>query len=212
MNRIIKSLIFVDFFLFTGFGLIAPIMAIFIKDDLAGGTIFAAGLASTIYLIVKSAVELPFAKYVDVYHKRIRFCLLGTFLMAFVPLLYIFAKSVNHLYFIQMLYGLGAGIAYPTWMSLFSTNLDKKQEAFEWSVYSVVVGLGTALAGAIGGLIAQTLGYNFVFVFVCLFTLASGALLLWLELKVGSWGKERKKSLVCFGDFCLLKAREKKRQ
>ena len=49
-----------DIFVVTGFGLIAPILAIFIKEDLVGGTIFAAGLASTIYLVSKCIVQLPF--------------------------------------------------------------------------------------------------------------------------------------------------------
>ena len=31
----------------------------FIKDDIVGGTIFAAGIASTIYLITKSAIQVP---------------------------------------------------------------------------------------------------------------------------------------------------------
>ncbi|MBI5871987.1 MFS transporter [archaeon] len=206
MNKIIKFLILADILLFTGFGLISPIMAIFIKENLAGGTVFAAGLASTIYFIVKSAVELPFSKYVDVYHKRIRFCLLGTLIMAVVPLFYILASDVWHIYIIQALYGIGSGIAYPTWMSLFSTNLDKGKEAFEWSVYSVLVGLGIGIAAAVGGGLAEMFGFNTTFLLVSLFTFVSGGGLLWLELSAGTWSKERAgNELKCYGEYCFLK-------
>ena len=54
MNRTIKLLMFSDIFVLTGFGLIEPILAIFIKENLVGGTIFAAGLASMIFLVTKS--------------------------------------------------------------------------------------------------------------------------------------------------------------
>ena len=45
MNRTIKLLMISDIFVITGFGLIDPILAIFIKENLTGGTIFAAGFA-----------------------------------------------------------------------------------------------------------------------------------------------------------------------
>ena len=58
MNRIIKLLIISDIFVITGFGLIGPILAIFIKD-LQGSSLFAVGFSSTLFLIVKSLVQLP---------------------------------------------------------------------------------------------------------------------------------------------------------
>ena len=36
MNRTVKLLILSDIFILTGFGLITPILAIFIKDDIVG--------------------------------------------------------------------------------------------------------------------------------------------------------------------------------
>lgn len=82
-----------DIFVLTGFGLMDPILAIFIKDNLVGGTIFAAGLASTLFLITKSIIQLPFSKYVDSHDDRKRWLILGTLLIAVIPFLYILVSD-----------------------------------------------------------------------------------------------------------------------
>ena len=138
MNRTIKLLMISDVFFMTGFGLIDPILAIFIKENLIGGTIFAAGVASTIFLITKSIVQLPFSRYVDRHDQKVRWLITGTFLIAAVPFIYFFADNVKYIYFAQIVHGLGSGLAYPTWLGLWSTHLDKKHESYEWSMYSTL--------------------------------------------------------------------------
>ena len=66
-----------DIFVFSGFGLISPILAIFIKDDLIGGTILSAGIASAIFLIVHSILQIIFAKKFNP-KDRLWMVLLGT--------------------------------------------------------------------------------------------------------------------------------------
>ena len=90
--------LFSDIFLITGFGLIEPILAIFIKEDLVGGTILTVGLASTLFLITKSIVQLPFSRYIDSHKDKMKWLVAGTFMVAFVPFIYIFAESINFFY------------------------------------------------------------------------------------------------------------------
>lgn len=61
MNKTLKLLIFSDIFVLSGFGFIAPILAIFIKDNLVDGTIVAAGIASAIYMITHSLLQILFS-------------------------------------------------------------------------------------------------------------------------------------------------------
>lgn len=183
MNKTIKLLILSDIFLLTGFGLIDPILAIFIKENLVGGTIFAAGLASTLFLVTKSIVQLPFSKYVDAHHSKIKWLIIGTFLIALVPFVYIFAEHIYYIFGAQVLRGIAAGLAYPAWLSLFSTHLDKKHEAYEWSLYSASVSIGTAIAAAIGATIAMYIGFQFTFVFVGIMALVGAFVLIGLEKK-----------------------------
>ncbi|MBU0456738.1 MAG: MFS transporter [Nanoarchaeota archaeon] len=168
MNRVIKFLMISDILVLTSFGLIEPILAIFFKDDLVGGTILMAGLASTIFLLVKCFIQLPFSKYVDSYNykTRLRWLIFGSFLISTVPFIYIFAKHIYVVFFAQVIYGVGSGLSYPAWLGLWSTHLDKKKESFEWSLYSTLTGLGTAVAAAIGAALSQFVGFTFTFIFV----------------------------------------------
>jgi len=181
MNKTIKLLILSDIFVITGFGLIDPILAIFIKENLIGGTIFAAGIASTLFLITKSIVQLPFSRYVDSHKDKVKWLIIGTFLISLVPFIYIFTNHVNFIYLAQVLHGFGSALAYPTWLSLWSINLDKKHEGFEWSLYSTLTGIGTAITGAVGAAIAQFIGFKYTFFLVGLMSLLGSFVLFNLE-------------------------------
>lgn len=177
INRTIKLLMLSDIFVGTGFGLIEPILAIFIKENISGGSIFTAGLASTIFLVTKSIVQLTFSRYVDRHDDKVRWLIIGTFIIAAVPVVYIFAFNILFIFFAQLLYGIGSGLAFPTWLTLWSTHLDKKHEGFEWSLYSTSVSLGTALTAIIGAALAQFAGFTFTFLAVGLMSLMGCAIL-----------------------------------
>ena len=183
MNHTIKILLISDVFVLTAFGLMSPILAIFFKEDLTGGTIVAAGVASTIFMVVKSLVQLPFSRYVDrqKYHQRIMWLMTGSLLIAIVPFLYILAKDITGIYLAQIMYGIGSGLAYPAWVELWTTHLDRRHESFEWSVYSSACGLGTAAAAVGGAVVAQYAGFNVTFLLVGIISLLGCFTLFGLE-------------------------------
>jgi len=183
MNKTIKLLMLSDIFVVTGFGLIDPILAIFIKDNLIGGTIFSAGLASMIFLLTKSIVQLPFSKHVDKTDDKTKWLILGTLLISLVPFIYIFSSRMEYIYLAQLIHGIGSGLAYPAWLGIWSINLDRKQESFEWSLYSTLTGLGTAATAGVGAAIAQFIGFTFTFVLVGVMSLIGCVVLLWLNKK-----------------------------
>lgn len=183
MNRTVKLLMLSDIFLITGFGLMGPILAIFIKEGITGGSIFAVGLASTIHIIVKSAVQLPFSRYVDSHKDKLRWLILGTFAMCSVPFIYMSATSIYHIFIAQIILGISGGLAFPTWLGLWSTNLDKKHESFEWSLYSTLTGLGTAATASIGAAIAQFFNFRVTFIFTGILALIGATILFSLERK-----------------------------
>lgn len=193
MNRTIKLLMLSDILIFTGFGLITPILAIFIKDNLVGGTIFAAGFASTLFLVTKSSIQLPFSRYVDRSEDKIKWLIVGTFLISLVPVVYIFSEHIYFIYAAEILHGIGGGLAYPTWLGLWSTHLDKKQESFEWSLYSTGISVGTAITAVIGAFLAEFVGFTVTFLAVGLMSLAGCGILFFLERKKESIKKPKVK-------------------
>ncbi len=188
MNRTIKLLMISDFFVLTGFGLIQPILAIFINEGVAGGTIFTAGVASTLFLVTKSLVQLPFSRYIDGSERKTRWLIMGTALIAAVPVMYIFIDNIYQVYLAEILYGIGSGLAYPTWVGLWSMNLNPGRESFEWSVYSTSTGLGTAATAAAGAAIASIAGFAATFILTGLLCLVGCGILLILDREsCGDW-------------------------
>lgn len=173
---------FSDIFVMTGLGLISPILAIFIKDNLVGGTITSVGIAAMIFVAVKASLQLLFAKVFNP-KDRIWMVLLGTILVACVPIVYIFSTQIWHIYLAQVIYGVGGAFAFPAWLSLFTTNLTKGKEGLEWSVYSSCTGVGTALAAFIGAKIAETFGFRTIFAITTIMAVIGGIILIGLERK-----------------------------
>jgi len=170
-----------DIFVVTGFGLFEPIFAIFINDNIIGGSIFAAGLASTIFIVVKSVLQLPIARYVDSHDHKMKLLIAGVFFISLVPFIYIFSDHIYMIYLAQVVYGIGAAFATPTWLGIWSTHLDKKKEAFEWSVYSTCVGLGGAASATIGAAISEFISFKITFLIVGCLSLLGMFILFALE-------------------------------
>jgi len=124
---------------------------------------------------------LPFGKYIDDHGKKKRWLILGTLLMASVPILYVTADSIYKVYLAELIYGLGSGLAYPTWLGLWSRNLDQGRESFQWSVYSTSTGIGTAATGTIGAVMASIAGFTTTFLLAGLLCLLGCVTLFVLE-------------------------------
>ena len=180
MNKVLKILLLSDLLIIAGFGLLAPIFAIFLKDNIIGGSILAVGIAETIYLLTKAIAQIFISKYTDHEKGNIRelyTLIIGSLIFTIVPILYIFSVNIWHIYIAQFISGLGAALAYPGWMTLFTRFTDKNKEGYEWSVYDTSVSLGAAATAAIGAYIAEMLGFNTLFVIVAIFSFLGTILL-----------------------------------
>jgi len=66
----------------------------------------------------------------------------------------------------QALAGIAAALAVPPWMALFSSNLTKEREGYEWSVYQTLDGLAAAATAAVGGTLVALIGFQPTFIIV----------------------------------------------
>ncbi|MFC1598471.1 MFS transporter [Patescibacteria group bacterium] len=180
MNKVLKILLLSDLLIIAGFGLLAPIFAIFLKDNIIGGSILAVGIAQTIFLFTKAITQIFISKYTDQEKGNVRelyTLVIGSLIFTIVPILYIFADNIWHIYIAQLINGLGAALAYPGWMTLFTRFTDRNKEGYEWSVYDTSVSLGAAATAAVGAYIAEMLGFNTLFIIVAIFSLLGTILL-----------------------------------
>jgi len=103
INKIIKYLILSDLTFWTGWGLVTPIFAIFITEQLSG-TALTVGIAVAVYWITKAILQYPFGLFLD--HCKgdnddYFFLVWGTSIASLVPLGYLFATTEWYIYILQ---------------------------------------------------------------------------------------------------------------
>ncbi|OGJ12940.1 hypothetical protein A3K82_01620 [Candidatus Pacearchaeota archaeon RBG_19FT_COMBO_34_9] len=180
MDKTLKLLALSDLFIVSGFGLISPIFGIFIKDNLIGGSIFFAGLATTIFLITRAILQIVLS-YKFQPRDRIWLLRLGTVMIALTPFAYIFSTKVGHILIAQFIYAVGASCAYPAWYSLFNSHSDKGKKGFQWAIYNSTICLGTAVAAFFGAWLAQKTTFTIVFLLTGIMAIIGFIVLLFLE-------------------------------
>lgn len=179
LNKIIKILIFYDLALLFGWGLIAPILAIFITRQIKGGDVMVAGIAIGVYWLLKSILQVPVGRYLDKQPgERDDYLALvgGTFLASLVPIGFVFATLAWHLYVLQVFHAIGMALALPAWCGIFTRHIDKGKEAQSWALDSSALGIGEGIAGIIGGIVAKVFGFTPLFIGVSVFGLTSAFL------------------------------------
>lgn len=185
INQVILIIVFADFLLITAFGFLPPIFAVFVTEQIVGGTVAVVGFALTIYWVTKSILQLFVARYIDKNHGEIDdfyFMVAGGFLNAALITLYYFASAPWHIYGLHFLIGVGDALLVPPFYAIYTRHIDKGKEGFEWSLYSSFsIGAGSALGGAFGGLLATVVGFRAIFPLVGFLTFVGTLLLLFLR-------------------------------
>jgi len=167
INKIVKVMVFSDLILYSGWGLIMPILAIFILRSIDGGSAKVAGIAIGVYWVVKSILQIPIAAYLDKNHgeKDDYYALIvGSLLSSITPLGFIFATEPWHMYVLQAVHALGMAMAIPSWAGIFTRHIEKNREAFCWGLDSSFIGIGTGIAGILGGVLVETIGFTALFI------------------------------------------------
>ena len=166
INKILKVLVASDVIIFSGWGLMSPIFAVFVTEQIPGASLVTVGIAEAIYLATKSILQIPIGMKIDeTKGEKIDFWLafLGSMLSGIAILLYIFAKTPLHIYLIEFLFGVAGAITYPAWMGLFSRNLEQGRESFIWGLHSTTTELSWAITAALGGYVAEKFGFGSLF-------------------------------------------------
>lgn len=194
VNFVIRILTISDIFMLSAFGLVSPILSIFYLQNIHGAGIETAGLASTIYLLTRSLCQLPVAHFIDkIKGERddVFIMVVGSFLTSFVPLLYIVIRTPAQLYLTQFFYGLAQACTYPSWLALFTRHIDRDKTGLEWGIYYTLTDLSGAAVAAVGGILAQRLGFAPLFVVVSIISFFGAGWLLALRFEMD---RERKSS------------------
>jgi len=187
INPVVRMLIGSDFLIVSAFGLLAPVFAIFLTDNIQGGSVEVAGFAAAVWALSRGIFQIPMGIISDRgvgRHWDFKLLLGGSLGIALVPLAYLFAETPLHIYLIQGLYGFCQAMAWPTWTAVFTRYIDSHEEGFEWATYQTVVDFGSAAAAGIGGVIAFEFGFEPLFIAVSALSAFGFLILIGLYLQV----------------------------
>ena len=195
VNSLVKVLTYSDVLIISGWGLVSPIFAVFVAEQIPGGNIELVGLATSVYLVLKSFLQIPVARFIDKHRGEtddLLIMALGTLVVSTVPFLYYHISSAIQLLLIQIVYGIGAAMITPGWNAIFTRHIDSHREAQEWSLYNSMVNLGAALAGALGGFLAEKFGFQTLFLVVGAVCIAGTSLLYFVyqDIRLAEKGKK----------------------
>ena len=191
INKVIRTLILSDFLLQSGWGLIGPIFAIFITQQIRGGSLAAIGFIAATFWFTKSAVQPFIAHFLDMKEGEkddLDFLIRGMYVANLIPLGYFFSIQLWHIFLLEFIRGLAMACVVPTWSAIFTRHIDKGWEAFSWSIESTGVGFAAGFAAVFGGILANILGFKVVFVLVSFFGLISSTVLLLIRRQIFSKG------------------------
>ncbi len=178
MHKVLRILILSDLFIVGSFGLVQPIFAVYMLQNVAGTTLTAIGIAAAIQLVTKAILQIIVAKWTDDEpgnRRELWTLFVGSILMSLVSFGYIWATNLSFLYILQFLYGLGGALAFPGWVVIYSRYIRAEKAGYEWSVYSTVISLGTATAAAIGAYMAEIYSFTYLFVIIGVFSLVGSS-------------------------------------
>ncbi|MBU1179112.1 MFS transporter [Patescibacteria group bacterium] len=187
ISPVVRFLTMCDIMIISGFGLITPIFAVFITENIKNANLETVGIASTIFLLSKGLLQIPIGTIIDKIRGEIDdywFLLLGSIGYAAIPLLYMIINTPGQLYFVQFVFGLAGAFAYPSFMAIFTRHVDKEHEGIEWSIYSTMVEIGMALTATIGAFVAYQFGFKYLFVVASITILIGNLFILGIYRKI----------------------------
>ena len=198
MDKINKALILSDLFLLGGFGLIQPIFAIFMLKGINAATITAIGAATAIQFITKGLFQIAIAKWTDAESGNRRELLtlfIGSAMMSMAPFGFVFSTELWQIYLLQFAYGLGAALAFPGWMVIYSRHSRDEKIGYEWSVYNTTISFAMAAAAFLGAYLADFYSFRALFVMVGLLSLVGTAFIVYIfQHEFTRWHLDGKKN------------------
>ncbi len=159
----IKLIAAIDLVLAASFGLILPILPIFLMDRIEDATIFTIALAYSIFLIAKAFLGWIFALFMS--HEKTTSragggLFAGSVFIALTPIAYLYSTEMSHIFLAQVLLGLGFGFLKTSWMYLTRQTVEELLHETLLHIHGYILTFCLAMAAALGGFIAYNYGYT----------------------------------------------------
>lgn len=186
MNNKLKSLLGVDLLVTSSYGLILPILPLFIMERIEGSSLMSVAIAQAIFLLSQAGFGWIYSNYLNHKQTKIRAhggLIIGSLIVTIVPAIYLISWEVTLIYLAQILLGLGLGVLYPSWSSLAKDSSQAVHRPQIKKVHSIYLSLSMALAALLGGYVAYEYGFCILIYMMILIGICGTALslVLWFS-------------------------------
>ncbi|MBD3281477.1 hypothetical protein GF391_01900 [Candidatus Uhrbacteria bacterium] len=157
-----KLLAATDLILASAFGMILPILPIFLMDRITDATLLTIALSYSFFFVSKAFFSWIFSLFLSHgdYLARIKSGLFfGSLLITITPFLYFISSDMTHIFLAQIVLGLGFAFLKTSWMHLTHQTIEEFFHETILHVHGFILTFCLALAAAIGGFIAFHFGF-----------------------------------------------------
>lgn len=176
-NRALRLLFYTNALFVFAAMLLGPLYAVYVQK--IGGGVMAVSISSAAFYISSTVALILVSKYGDKYKEKEVLLVISWLIRGLCFLSLIFVNSVLGLVLVQVVFGLGEALGTPTFNALFAEHVDRKHEVMEYSDWSIISNIVTALSVIVGGLVVSSFGFSFLFVMIGIMCFASG---IWVYL------------------------------
>ena len=166
IGTLVRRFVLLDLLLWGGWGLITPILAVFILKDIEETTILTVGITSAIYWLVNAVTQLVSAGFIDEQRGEqddARVLAVGLFLGSLAAFSFLLVENTWHLFLVAALQGVAFGLYSPAWTAIFSRHLHDGHYALDWSLDRTSIAVFSAITAVAGGAIAEFFGFDMIF-------------------------------------------------
>ena len=168
--RILLLLFTVTFAAQLGLGLVSPLLPIYAQDLGASGIWL--GIIFAFFSFARFIAMPIVGRYSDEYGRR-RFIVYGLAIYTVVSLLYILANSPETLSVIRFAHGISSAMVVPVAMAYVGDISPRGREGRYMGMFYVSMSLGVGFGPLMGGVITDSLGFDYAFVATGMLALAN---------------------------------------
>ena len=184
---ILRMLTFDDVSFWGAEALMSVIFALYVVQNITGGSATHVGLSLTVRQIVIAFCSIPIGRFLDKhkgYVDEVYFLSIAGFLAGISYFFFAFSNSIWQLYILMAIIGLTHSLSMNAWRSLFYETVDKSERGETQGVYQSVMSVAGALLVGLGGIMADKFGYQTIIFIVSGMTIIGGFLPLMIKKMV----------------------------
>jgi MFS family permease len=180
-NKALRILLITNGLILIAGAMLIPIYAFFVEQ--IGGNLLDAGLTGGVFAIAAGITTLLSGKFTDKSERKGLIVVFGYLTMGTGFLLLIFVNSIWFLFGIQILIGFSTAFYSPAFDVLYTNNVTETKVGREWAAWEAINHFSVAIGAIIGGFIANSFGFNAIFIIMAILCFISGGYLLCIHKK-----------------------------